>query len=79
MGGYAAGYYSYVWSEVLDANAEEWFRAHGGLTRENGEHFRNTVLSRGGSEEAMTLYRAFAGADPKVEPLLEKRGLTAVP
>lgn len=75
MGGYGAGYYSYIWSEVLAANTVDWFKSHGGPTRENGEHFRKTLLSRGGSEDAMALFRNFAGHDPKIEPLLEKRGL----
>ncbi len=75
MGGYSAGYYSYIWSEVLDADAVEWFLENGGLTRENGDHFREALLSHGGSEDAMTLYRSFRGADPKVEPLLQRRGL----
>ena len=75
MGGYSAGYYSYIWSEVLDADAVEWFRENGGLTRANGDHFREALLSQGGSEDAMTLYRLFRGADPKVEPLLRRRGL----
>jgi peptidyl-dipeptidase Dcp len=77
MGGYSAGYYAYIWSEVLDANSVEWFKQHGGLTRENGDHFRKTLLSRGGSVDAMKLFHDFAGHDPKIEPLLEKRGLTA--
>ena len=77
QGGYAAGYYSYIWSEVLDADAVEWFKENGGLTRENGDHFRRTLLSRGGSVEAMTLYRNFRGADPDIAPLLERRGLGA--
>jgi peptidyl-dipeptidase Dcp len=76
FGGYAAGYYSYIWSEVLDADAVEWFRENGGLTRENGDHFRRALLSRGGSADHMTLYREFRGRDPRVEPLLERRGLT---
>ena len=75
MSGYAAGYYSYIWSEVLDANTAQWFREHGGLTRANGDHFRATLLSRGGSEEALNLFRSFAGHEPRIEPLLEKRGL----
>ena len=75
MGGYAAGYYSYIWSEVLDADTVEWFKENGGLTRENGDHFRRALLSRGGSEDAMTLYRNFRGADPDIAPLLERRGL----
>ena len=75
MGGYAAGYYSYIWSEVLDADTEQWFKDNGGMRRENGQHFRDAVLSRGGSEEAMTLFRNFAGREPNVTPLLERRGL----
>ena len=55
----------------------QWFKNNGGLTRANGDHFRKTLLSRGGSVDAMTLFRDFAGHDPKIEPLLEKRGLTA--
>jgi peptidyl-dipeptidase Dcp len=75
-GGYAAGYYSYIWSEVLDADTVEWFEEHGGLTRENGEHFRRTLLSRGGSRDPMESFREFRGRDARVEPLLERRGLT---
>lgn len=77
MGGYSAGYYAYIWSEVLDANSVEWFKQNGGLTRANGDHFRDTLLSRGGSEDALVLFRNFAGHAPRIEPLLEKRGLTA--
>ena len=77
QGGYAAGYYSYIWSEVLDADAVEWFKENGGLTRENGDHFRKALLSRGGSADAMTLYRNFRGADPDIAPLLERRGLAS--
>ena len=73
--GYSAGYYSYIWSEVLDADSVEWFRENGGLSRENGDHFRRTLLSKGGSVEAMDLYRAFRGRDAEVEPLLKRRGL----
>ena len=74
VSGYAAGYYSYLWSEVLDADAEAWFKAHG-LSRENGDHLRKTVLSRGNTEDAMKIYREFLGREPYVEPLLERRGL----
>jgi len=74
-GGYAAGYYSYIWSEVLDADSEAWFKSHGGLTRANGDAFRAKVLSRGGTEDAMTLFRAFYGAQPDIGPLLQRRGL----
>ncbi len=72
---YSAGYYSYIWAEVLDADSVEWFKQHGGLARSNGDHFRQTVLSRGGSDEAMTLFRNFTGGDPHIEPLLKRRGL----
>jgi len=77
MGGYSAGYYAYIWSEVLDANTQKWFREHGGLSRANGDHFRQTLLSKGGSVDAMELFRNFAGHEPQIEPLLEKRGLTS--
>ncbi len=75
MGGYDAAYYSYIWSEVLDANTVEWFKSHGGLTRENGDRFRDLLLSRGGSVDALELFRSFAGHEPQIEPLLERRGL----
>src|SRR6056297_1459848 len=74
-GGYSAGYYAYIWSEVLDADAVEWFKEQGGLTRASGEHFRKTLLSRGGSVDAMQLYRDFAGRNAKIDPLLKRRGL----
>ncbi len=73
--GYSAGYYSYIWSEVLDADSVEWFKENGGLLRDNGDHFRRTLLSKGGSVDAMTLFRDFRGADPDVRPLLVRRGL----
>ncbi len=79
VGGYAAGYYAYLWSEVLDADSVQWFKENGGLTRKNGDHFRDTLLSRGGSIDAMQLYRDFRGRDPSVQPLLERRGLLAKP
>ncbi|WP_426103670.1 M3 family metallopeptidase [Massilia sp. TSP1-1-2] len=76
MGGdYSAGYYAYLWSEKLDADTVEWFRESGGLQRKNGDHFRKTLLSRGGTAEAMDLFRTFRGRDAKIEPLLERRGL----
>ena len=75
MGGYSAGYYSYIWSEVLDADTVEWFKENGGMTRANGQHFRDTLLSRGGSAEALSLFRDFRGRDASVEPLLMRRGL----
>ena len=71
----SAGYYSYIWSEVLDADSVEWFKEHGGLKRENGDHFRDTLLSRGGSQDAMKLFHDFTGRDPCLEPLLKRRGL----
>jgi peptidyl-dipeptidase Dcp len=77
MGGYAAGYYAYIWSEVLDANTVKWIKEHGGLTRENGDHLRATLLSQGGSQDALKLFRDFAGHEPKIEPLLERRGLVS--
>jgi peptidyl-dipeptidase Dcp len=77
MGGYDAGYYAYIWSEVLDANSQKWFESHGGLTRANGDHFRKTLLSRGGSVDALTLFQSFAGHEPQIGPLLEKRGLSS--
>jgi peptidyl-dipeptidase Dcp len=75
--GYNAGYYAYVWAEVLDANTRDWFRQHGGPTRENGHKFRDELLSRGGSVDAMELFEKFIGHEPRIEPLLEKRGLSA--
>ena len=75
IGGYSAGYYSYIWSEVLDADTVEWFKENGGLERENGDYFREQLLSRGGSVDAMTLFKNFRGAEPSIEPLLERRGL----
>ena len=72
---YAAAYYSYIWSEVLDADAVAWFEENGGLRRENGDHFRAALLSRGGSADELELYRDFRGRDAEVRPLLERRGL----
>ena len=74
-GGYSAGYYAYLWSEVIDDDAYYWFRENGGMTRANGKRFREMILSRGGTQDAAALYRAFRGRDPKVEPLIEERGL----
>jgi peptidyl-dipeptidase Dcp len=78
-GGYSAGYYSYIWSEVLDADTVEWFKEHGGLKRENGDRFRSMLLSRGGSADALGLFKNFVGRDPYVEPLLKRRGLDRTP
>lgn len=77
-GGYSAGYYSYFWSEVLDADTVEWFKTHGGLTRANGDRFRDLLLSRGGSREAKAMFREFTGHEPDIQPLLQRRGLDAV-
>jgi peptidyl-dipeptidase Dcp len=73
--GYAAGYYSYIWSEVLDADTVEWFKENGGLSRANGDFFRNELLSRGNSREPLESFRAFRGRDAELEPLLKRRGL----
>ena len=75
--GYSAGYYAYIWSEVLDADSVEWFKENGGMTRENGDHFRSTLLSRGGSLDPMRAFENFRGRAPRIEPLLTRRGLTA--
>ena len=75
-GGYAAGYYAYMWSEVIDDDAWVWFKENGGLTRKNGDRFRQMILSRGHTEDLAAMYRAFRGRDPIVQPLLEERGLT---
>lgn len=74
--GYAAGYYAYAWSEMLDDDAYQWFLDHGGLTRANGQRFRNLILSRGQSEDLRVMFRTFYGKDPDVGPLLKFRGLT---
>ncbi len=76
-GGYSAGYYSYIWSQVLDADTVSWFEDNGGLSRANGDRFRKLLLSRGGSKDPMQQFRDFAGRDPRIEPLLRKRGLDA--
>ena len=76
-GDYGAGYYAYMWAEVLDHDAFDWFTEHGGLTRENGQRLRDHVLSRGGSADPGELYLAFRGREPRVEPLLEFRGLAS--
>jgi peptidyl-dipeptidase Dcp len=74
-GGYSAGYYSYIWSEVLDADTVEWFKEHGGLTRENGDRFRRHLLGVGGSKDPIEAYRDFRGRAAEIEPLLRRRGL----
>ncbi|MEN9310223.1 MAG: hypothetical protein RLY77_348 [Pseudomonadota bacterium] len=77
MGGYAAGYYAYIWSEVLAANTTQWIRQHGGLTQENGARVRTTVLAPGGQIEAGKLFPNLSGYEAKIEPLLEARGLNS--
>ena len=79
MGGYAAAYYAYIWSEVLDANTVEWIKANGGLKRENGDRLRETLLARGGAKDAKQLFVDFTGHEPRIEPLLKKRGLDQAP
>jgi peptidyl-dipeptidase Dcp len=74
-GGYSAGYYGYIWSEVLDADTVDWFKANGGLTRANGQRFREALLSRGGSTDSMGMFRTFTGHDADITPLLKRRGL----
>jgi len=73
--GYAAGYYAYLWTQMLDDDAYQWFEDHGGLTRANGDRFRNMVLSRGNTEDLEKLYVAWRGAQPSIEPMLKYRGL----
>ncbi len=77
--GYSAGYYSYLWTEMLDRDSRKWFRDNGGLTRANGDHYRATVLSRGGTMDYFEMFRNFAGREPDVTPMLEARGLTGAP
>ena len=74
-GGYAAGYYAYLWTDMLQQNVWEWFQAHGGLTRANGQRFRELVLSRGHTQDYGVMFRAMVGHDPEVTPLLRKHGL----
>ncbi|GAB3699892.1 M3 family metallopeptidase [Mariniluteicoccus flavus] len=76
-GGYSAGYYAYLWAEVLDAHGEAWFAANGGLDRANGAHLEETVLSRGNARDVAASFRAFAGEEPKIEPLLERYGFAS--
>ena len=74
-GSYAAGYYAYLWAEMLDVNAYRWFLDHGGLTRDNGQRFRDLILSQGHTADYGEMFRAFYGKDPEIGPLLEHRGL----
>jgi peptidyl-dipeptidase Dcp len=73
--GYAAGYYAYIWSEMLDDDAYDWFMNHGGLTRENGERFRKMILSKGATEDYNKIFYDFTGHKPEIEPMLKNRGL----
>jgi peptidyl-dipeptidase Dcp len=73
--GYSAGYYAYLWTQMLDHDSRHWFTTHGGLTRENGQHFRDTILSRGQTEDYYKMFRDFTGHDPDPMPLLVDRGL----
>ena len=74
-GGYDAGYYSYIWSEVLDADTVEWFKENGGLTRANGDRFRDRLLGVGGRKDPLEAYRTWRGRDAILQPLLDRRGL----
>ncbi|MGC1385879.1 MAG: peptidyl-dipeptidase Dcp [Candidatus Acidiferrales bacterium] len=74
-GGYAAGYYAYLWTQMLDDDAYQWFDDHGGLTRANGDRFRKMVLSRGNTEDLATMYAAWRGKEPSVQPMMKYRGL----
>jgi peptidyl-dipeptidase Dcp len=74
-GGYSAGYYGYIWSEVLDAESVDWFKENGGLMRKNGDHFRAELLSRGGSIDSMQMFKNFRGREASITPLLKRRGL----
>ncbi len=75
--GYSSGYYSYLWTEMLDRDSRKWFMDNGGLTRANGQHQRDTVLSRGGTMDYFEMFENFAGRQPDVTPMLEARGLIA--
>jgi len=75
--GYAAGYYAYMWTSMLENDAFAWFKEHGGLTRQNGQRFRNMILSRGNTEDLGKMFRDFRGHDPDIRPMLEYRGLVS--
>ena len=74
-GGYAAGYYSYLWTEMLSHDAYDWFKDNGLLTRENGQKFREQVLSKGNTMDYAEMYKTFAGRNPEAAPMLKARGL----
>lgn len=73
--GYSAGYYAYLWTEMLDHDAYQWFEENGGMSLENGQRFRDMILSRGNTEDLAEMYKKFRGAEPKIEPMLKARGL----
>jgi peptidyl-dipeptidase Dcp len=73
--GYSAGYYAYLWTQMLDDDSFAWFKAHGGLTRANGQRFRDMILSRGHTLDYGPMFRAFYGKDPEIGPMLQNRGL----
>ena len=73
--GYAAGYYAYSWTQMLDDAAYQWFEDHGGLTRANGDRFRTMVLSRGNTQDLDSMYSTWLGAQPTVAPMLKDLGL----
>ncbi|RSU48925.1 M3 family metallopeptidase [Sphingomonas sp. S-NIH.Pt15_0812] len=75
--GYSAGYYAYLWTQMLDNDAYAWFEKHGGMTRANGQRFRDMILSKGHSEDYGPMFRAFYGKDPDIGPMLEDRGLAS--
>jgi peptidyl-dipeptidase Dcp len=72
---YSAGYYAYLWAEMIDDDAYQWFEDNGGLTRANGDRFRQMVLSRGNTEDLAKMYAAWRGKEPSVEPMMKYRGL----
>jgi peptidyl-dipeptidase Dcp len=73
--GYSAGYYAYSWTEMLDHDAFQWFEENGGMTRKNGQYFRDMILSRGNTEDFGKLYRDFRGRDAKIDAMIKSRGL----
>jgi peptidyl-dipeptidase Dcp len=78
-GGYSAGYYAYLWSEVLARDTGQWLHRHGGLSRANGDHLRARILSRGRTEDPQQMFEEFYGGPPDIAPLLEYRGLSTTP
>jgi peptidyl-dipeptidase Dcp len=76
---YSAGYYAYMWSEMLDDDAYQWFEEHGGMTRANGDRFRKMILSRGNTEDLQQLYRTWRGKEPSTAAMLKQRGLVEEP